>query len=371
MAKSVASRKDVLRALAGFRAADGRDLVSAGAVESLALDGGSAQVILRAAPEAARELGAQVPAIQEALEALPGISTARVLVTAHRAAPSLATPQAAPQSTPQSTPAPRRGQPHKPRRPEGFQGDSGIRRVLAVSSAKGGVGKSTVAANLAFAFARRGFRAGILDADVHGPSLAHLSGLRGVRAPTTQVEGRTLIDPPTAHGVRALSISMLTRDDGPIVWRGPLVQGAITKMLWDAHWGELDVLVIDMPPGTGDPQLALAQDVLPAHPTLSALLVTTPQDLALADLRKGAEMFSKVSIPVVGAVVNMSAFRCPHCGEDTAIFGPVPEGDILEGVDTLARIPLSLALREATERGEPADADSFDALAEAAWERVQ
>ena len=339
----------LLRALGGFTdPLTGRDLVASGRVKALEVEGGRAQVILEVPREAGERFAAMQADIDSALRALPGVETAQVLITAH---------QAGPQLRPPSKQSPRKGNPHTPRRPEGYQGDSRVGAVVAVSSAKGGVGKSTVAAQLAFALARAGLRVGLLDADIHGPSLPLLSGTKGELAGTAEVEGRRLIVPHERHGVRLLSIGHLVESDGPIVWRGPMVQGAITRMVWDAHWGELDLLLIDMPPGTGDAQLGLAQDIKPAHPDMRALVVTTPQDLALEDARKGREMFAKVDIPVIGTVLNMSQFVCPYCGEASAVFGEA-QGDYL------AELPLSLELRRASERGEPWADPAFDALAE-------
>ena len=338
---------EVLAALAGVKdLGSGRDLVAAGRVKAIELGseaGGRVRVTLEVPADRARDYGAVAEAARNAIG-----GDAQVLLTAHRAAPSVKAPQ-------------RRGQPHKPKRPEGYQGDSGVASVLAVSSAKGGVGKSTVAVNLAWALARRGLRVGLLDADVHGPSVPMLAGLQGRRAPVVEVEGRKLIQPLESHGVKFVSIGFLLKDPGPVVWRGPMVQGAIGRMLWDAHWGELDVLVVDMPPGTGDAQLGLAQDFLPGHPGMRALVVTTPQALALEDARKGVEMFGKVSIPVVGTVVNMAGFACPCCGVVTDVFGGGNAGGL--GVPVLAEVPLSVELREASERGEPGAVEVFDALA--------
>ena len=339
----------ILKALATVREPDGsRDIVAAGRVADIARAEGRTRVTLKVPVESA-SLYAPVADAARAALADAGVE-AQVLLTAHRAAPQVNAPKPAP------GPA-RRGQPHKPKRPDGRQGDALVRNILVVSSAKGGVGKSTVAINLAWALARTGLRTGVLDADVHGPSLPLLSGLKGARAETVEVEGRTLIRPLEAHGAKLLSIGFLTRDDGPIVWRGPMVQGAISRMLWDADWGELDLLVIDMPPGTGDPQLGLAQDILPSFPGMAALVVTTPQDLALEDARKGRKMFAKVGIDVIGTVLNMSAFTCPHCGEDTPVFG---EADM----ESLADIPLTLELRRASEAGRPGAEAAFDALAD-------
>ncbi|MEL7113696.1 MAG: P-loop NTPase, partial [Pseudomonadota bacterium] len=184
-----------------------------------------------------------------------------------------------------------------------------------------------------------GQRVGILDADVHGPSVPTLLGLSG-RLESRMVEGRRLIGPGEVDGVKTVSIGLLTGSNDPVVWRGPMVQGAIARMLWDTDWGELDVLLIDMPPGTGDPQLGLAQDVEPD----GAIIVTTPQDLALLDARKGVGMFEKVDIPVIGWVENMAVFICTECGTEHRIFG---EGSLDLDVPKLGSLPLSLEMREA------------------------
>ena len=192
---------------------------------------------------------------------------------------------------------------------------------------------------------------GLLDADVHGPSVPILMGLTGKRATTTKVQGRALIKPFEAYGVKVMSIGFLTDGDGPIVWRGPMVQGAISKMLWDVDWGDLDVLIIDMPPGTGDPQLGLAQDIKPR----GAVIVSTPQDLALADARKGVAMFGKVDIPVLGLIENMSVFVCPDCGSTHDIFGAdgvAREAEKL-GVPLLGQAPLHMSVRESGDAGKP------------------
>ena len=308
----------------------GRDLVASGRIKSITL-GEIPRVMLEVPSAIARDVDGRLDSARARFPAV------QFLLTAHRAAPEVK----------------RRGQPHKPRRPEGYQGDANVKSVVAVASAKGGVGKSTVAVQLAFALARYGLRVGLLDADIHGPSVPLLTNTKGVRADTVEVEGRTLIEPLEVHGVKVLSVGHLTKTDGPIIWRGPLVHGAITRMVWDAHWGELDVLLIDMPPGTGDAQIGLAQDIKPR----AALIVTTPQDLALEDARKGSEMFAAVDIPVAGTVLNMSRFTCPHCGESSDVFGSTE-------MESLAEIPLSLKLRRATERGEPWEDAIFDGLAE-------
>jgi len=353
------SESAALRALKAFTDPQtGRDPVASGRLKSLDLDGARLRATLEIPRDLAPAYSQMTPGFEAALTALDGVDSAQIILTAHQAAPKVSASKVS---------ASKRGQPHKPKRPDGHQGDAGVKQLLIISSAKGGVGKSTIAFNLACALARSGQRVGLLDADIHGPSLPLLSGLAGARAPTVEHGGRTLIQPIERHGLKLLSIGFLTRDDGPIVWRGPMVQGAISRMLWDAHWGDLDILVIDMPPGTGDPQLGLAQDFRPSYDgrqdgntqtekTMGALIVTTPQDLALADARKGEQMFAKVDIPVIGRVLNMSAFTCPDCGTTHDIFGTTD-------MPALADIPLTLELREASARGEPSMDPAFDRLA--------
>jgi ATP-binding protein involved in chromosome partitioning len=224
----------------------------------------------------------------------------------------------------------------------------GIRNIIAVASGKGGVGKSTVAANLALTWAAAGARVGLLDADIYGPSQPLMLGLTGQRP--TSVDGKR-IQPLTAHGVKAMSIGMLIDPDQPMVWRGPMVTQALTQLLSDTDWGELDFLVVDMPPGTGDIQLTLAQRV----PVAGAVIVTTPQDIALADARKGLKMFEKVAVPVLGIVENMSLHVCSNCGHEEAIFG-AGGGERLAGecgTEFLGKLPLDARIRAEADGGRP------------------
>lgn len=317
-----------------------RDIVTAGILGDLAHKDGVVRAVLKVDPARASDYTRTRVKAEKVLAKLPGIHTAQVILTAHKAAPAL---------KPASGKRP--VQPHQARRPEGYQGDAFIDRVIAVSSAKGGVGKSTVSVNLAIALTKLGKRVGILDADVHGPSLPTLIGLSGHMAETTQKEGRTLIKPFEAFGLKAMSIGFLTKDDGPVVWRGPMVQGAISKMLWDVDWGALDLLIIDMPPGTGDAQLGLAQDIKPK----GAVIVSTPQDLALLDARKGVAMFKKVDIPILGLVENMSVFICPNCETSHAIFGSGGAQDEAKalGVPFLGAAPLHIDIRKSGDAGMP------------------
>jgi ATP-binding protein involved in chromosome partitioning len=223
-----------------------------------------------------------------------------------------------------------------------------VSNIIAVASAKGGVGKSTTAANLALALASEGARVGLLDADIYGPSQPRMLGLRG-RQPTSP-DGKHL-DPLRAHGIVAMSIGFLVDEAQPMVWRGPMVTQALNQLIADTNWGELDYLLIDMPPGTGDIQLTLAQKV----PLSGAMIVTTPQDIALLDARKGIEMFRKVNVPVLGVVENMSLYHCEQCGHEAAIFGTGGGDRIAEEYDTavLGRLPLTLSIRELADSGRP------------------
>jgi len=249
----------------------------------------------------------------------------------------------------------------------------GVRSIVAVASGKGGVGKSTTAANLALALKTLGLKVGVLDADIYGPSMPRMLGISG--QPRSS-DGRTL-QPMENYGVRCMSMGFLVAEDTPMIWRGPMVMSAIQQMLRDVAWGELDVLVVDMPPGTGDAQLTLAQQV----PLTGAVIVSTPQDIALLDARKGLNMFRKVDVPVFGIVENMSYFICPHCGERSEIFshgGARREAERL-GAEFLGELPLDIAIRETSDGGRPIVASSpesahakvYRAIAARVWEKAQ
>lgn len=313
------------------------DIIAAGRLASLDMVDGVLQAVLQIPPPEAERFFPVRAAAQAALEALDGVTKARVVLSAHKAGPQIG--------------GRKRANPHQPKRPDGVQGDAHVGRVIAVSSAKGGVGKSTLAVNLAVTLAKTGQKIGLLDADIHGPSLPMLLGTSGHRAETVQVEDRKLIKPIIGHGIKTMSIGYLTPDDGPIVWRGPMVQGAISRMLWDVNWGELDTLIIDMPPGTGDAQLGLANDIQPT----GAVIVSTPQDLALLDARKGVQMFRKVEIPVLGLIENMAVFTCPDCGSSHHIFGEGGAKRDAEKLDIpyLGAAPLHMDIRISGDAGQP------------------
>ncbi len=223
-----------------------------------------------------------------------------------------------------------------------------VSNVIAVASGKGGVGKSTVAANLALALAAQGARVGLLDADIYGPSMPRMMGLQGQRPTTT--DGKSL-EPPRGHGLPVMSIGFLVDSDQPMAWRGPMVTQALTQMLADTHWGELDYLVVDMPPGTGDIQLTLAQRV----PVSGAVIVTTPQEIALLDARKGLQLFRKVGVPVLGIVENMGLHRCPACGHESHVFDAGGGRELAARYETtlLGELPLDAAIRERADSGRP------------------
>ncbi len=282
-------------------------------------------------------------AAQDALTKVAGATAAIVTLTSERA-PGAPKPPAHSHAQPGAKTGPR------PRTPESV---AGVRHIVAVASGKGGVGKSTTAANLAIAMAQEGWRVGLLDADVFGPSAPRLFGL----TEKPKVEDQFLI-PLVAYGVKVISIGLLIDEEAPVVWRGPMVMSAVTQMLREVAWGELDALIVDMPPGTGDVQLTMAQSA----PLSGAIIVSTPQDLALLDARRGVAMFDKVSIPVLGIIENMSYFICPHCQGRSDIFshGGARHEAEKRGVPFLGEVPLDIAIRETSVAGRPIVASAPD-----------
>jgi ATP-binding protein involved in chromosome partitioning len=280
---------------------------------------------------------------EEAVRAVPGVQSALIALTAERVGGQARAPQV-------SAGAARPAHPSDKNQP----GVPGVDAVIAVASGKGGVGKSTTAVNLALGLRDLGLKTGILDADIYGPSLPKLLAIRE----KPQTVGGTRLRPIERYGLTVMSIGFLIDEETPMIWRGPMVMSAITQMLRDVEWGKLDVMVVDMPPGTGDAQLTMAQQV----PLKGAVIVSTPQDLALVDARRGVAMFKRVDVPVLGVVENMSYFLCPSCGTRSDIFGyggARKEAERL-GVPFLGEVPLHMTIREKSDAGLPVVATEPD-----------
>ncbi|HEX4156949.1 MAG TPA: iron-sulfur cluster carrier protein ApbC [Rhizomicrobium sp.] len=327
------TQKDVLHALARITdPASGGTIVSAGLIQGLVVKDGHVSFAIEVPADrgaAAEPLRKQAEAV---VSALAGVLSVTAVLTAHQDAA-----RGAASGRPASA------------QPAGVRG---VTAIIAVASGKGGVGKSTVAANLALALARLGLKTGLLDADIYGPSVPRLFNIREKpRSP----DGKTL-QPIEKFGIKMMSIGFLIQEDEPMVWRGPMVTGALSQMLFDVNWAPLDVLVVDMPPGTGDAQLTMAQRV----PLKGAVIVSTPQDLALVDARKGLAMFRKTKVPILGIVENMSVFVCPHCGNESHIFSHGGARRVAEALDApfLGEIPLVPAIRETSDAGTPIVAQS-------------
>jgi ATP-binding protein involved in chromosome partitioning len=325
------SDQDVLTALQSVPGPDGKTpLPQSGALAGLSIKDGRVYLSIAIDP---RQSAAQEPmraAAEAAVRKLAGVANALVSLTSEKQTPPKPAPPKA--ATPRGLAIP------------------GISNIIAVASGKGGVGKSTTSVNLALGLLALGWRVGILDADIYGPSVPRLLGLKG----KPESDGRSL-KPLAAFGLKAMSIGFLVNEEEAMIWRGPMVVSAITQLLRDVTWGELDCLVVDMPPGTGDAQLSLAQNV----PLAGAVIVSTPQDLALIDARRGIAMFRKVEVPVLGIVENMSYFLCPHCGGRSDIFahGGARQEAAKFGVPFLGEVPLDIAIREQSDSGHPVAAD--------------
>ncbi len=388
------SKDQILAALKGVKGPDLKDdIVSLGLVSEVVIHKGKVYFAISVDPARARELEELRQTAESVVKDIPGVEGVAVTLTADRAPGAAssngngngngATAQAAPppQAAPQTqaphghsqqgpgvtAPGAARDARHRP------GGVPGVKHIIAVASGKGGVGKSTTAVNFALALKDRGLKVGVLDADIYGPSMPRLLGIHGQ---PQQLAGNKL-DPMRAYGLKVMSMGFLVDEETPMIWRGPMVMSALSQMLKDVAWGELDVLVVDMPPGTGDAQLTMAQQV----PLAGAVIVSTPQDLALIDARKGLNMFTKVNVPVLGIVENMSTFVCPHCGEASDIFGhggAKAEAERL-GVPFLGEVPLTMAVRETSDEGKPVvatDPESpvarvYREIAAAAWAELE
>ncbi len=326
------TKDDILETLSRLELPDGGNLVSRDFIRAVVVEQGAVRFVIEA-PDAqtAQRLGAIKQAAEQMVSGLDGVSSVAAVVTAHeqKAPPNLKvgrhpTPQDGPLQIP------------------------GVDRIVVIGSGKGGVGKSTVSSNLAVALAQEGRKVGLLDADIYGPSQPRMMG---VSQRPSSPDGKQ-INPLTAHGVTMMSIGLMVDPDKAVVWRGPMLMGALQQMLNQVNWGELDVLLIDLPPGTGDVQLTLCQKAV----LTGAIIVSTPQDVALIDARKAIDMFHTLHTPILGMIENMSQFICPHCGETSHVFGHggvAAEADKL-GVPLLAQLPIDLDVRLAGDGGAPA-----------------
>jgi len=327
--------KDVMDVLSRIALADGGDLVSRDMIRALTIEGEKVQFIIEApSAELAQKMEPVRQAAVAAVQGLEGVSEASVLLTAHGPAPKPAEP---PSLKVGKHPTPQAG-PSKP---------AGVDRIIAIGSGKGGVGKSTVSSNLAVALAKQGRRVGLLDADIYGPSQPRMMGVN--KRPGSP-DGKTII-PLKAHGVTMMSIGLMVDPNKAVVWRGPMLMGALQQMLGQVEWGELDVLIVDLPPGTGDVQLTLCQKTQ----LTGAVVVSTPQDVALLDARKALDMFGSLKTPVLGLIENMSTFCCPKCGHETQIFGNggvAAEAEKI-GAPFLGALPIDLDTRLAGDGGTP------------------
>ena len=330
------SESEIKAALQRIALPDGRDLVSADMIRAVTVEGATVRFVIEAeSPETARVMEPVRQAAEAQVQALPGVDSAQAVLTAHG-------PAAKPAAPPPSLkigghPKPQTG-PTKP---------AGVKRILAIGSGKGGVGKSTVSSNLAVALAKAGRKVGLLDADIYGPSQPRMMGVN--KRPASP-DGKTII-PLHAHGVTLMSIGFMLEEDKAVVWRGPMLMGALQQMLGQVEWGELDVLIVDLPPGTGDVQLTLCQK----SEVSGAIVVSTPQDVALLDARKALNMFDTLNTPVLGLIENMSQFTCPDCGSTHDIFGQggvAAEAEKL-GVPLLGALPIDLETRLAGDGGTP------------------
>jgi ATP-binding protein involved in chromosome partitioning len=365
----------IMDALKGVLDPDkGKDIVTLGMISGMVIRDGNVAFSIEVEAKRGPQLEPLRRAAEEAVAALPNVLSATAVLTAQRTAQQTgqqtgATPP--PQSTaghscgskagagPESSTASRPPLP-------------GIRTIIAVASGKGGVGKSTTAVNLALAFHANGLRTGILDADIYGPSIPRMLAITGH---PISIDGKTMT-PLENFGIKTMSIGYLVEEDTAMIWRGPMVMSAIQQMLNDVLWGELDVLIVDLPPGTGDAQLTLAQKV----PLSGAVMVTTPQDIALLDVRRGINMFHQVKVPILGLIENMSYFLCPKCDHRTDIFshgGARTEAERYE-VEFLGEIPIDIAIRETSDSGHPIvisqpdgpHATAYRAIAQRLWKKI-
>jgi len=343
------TRDDILNELRRIELPDGPNLADSDMIRALSVDGGEVRFVIEApTPEAAAALSPVRDVAERAVKSIAGVDKVSVVLTAHG-------PASKPQTPPPDLKIGRHPTPQQGRQPV-----AGVKKIIAIGSGKGGVGKSTVSANLAVALAGMGLKVGLLDADIYGPSQPRMMGT--LKRP--QAVGERGMAPVEKHGVKLMSMGLMMREDEAVIWRGPMLMGALQQMLNQVEWGVLDVLVIDLPPGTGDVQLTLSQKTA----ITGALVVSTPQDIALLDARKALDMFRKTGTTVLGIIENMSTHVCSECGHEEHIFGhggAVAEAAKLN-VPLLGEVPLDMAIRVAGDSGAPivaAAADSSQAKA--------
>jgi len=383
---SAPSQDQILQALKTVNDPDrGVDIVTLGMVTGLVVKDGHVGFSIEVDPKRGPQMEPLRKAAEKAVDALPGILSVTAVLTAHSGSRGAAPQQAQHSHGHNHSHAGHNhaGHSHGPAQGaaqgQGAGGGTakalvpGVRSIVAVASGKGGVGKSTTATNLALGLAAMGKRVGMLDADIYGPSQPRMMGISG--KPMSK-DGKRL-EPLMNFGVKCMSMGFLVPEDTPMIWRGPMVMGALEQMLRDVAWGELDILVVDMPPGTGDAQLTMSQRV----PLAGAVIVSTPQDIALLDARKGLNMFRKVDVPVLGIVENMSYHVCSNCGHREEIFGhggAKREAEKL-GVEFLGEVPLHIAIRETSDSGSPIvvsqpdgeHAKAYRAIAAKIWAKVE
>jgi ATP-binding protein involved in chromosome partitioning len=318
----------------------GKSVVALGVIQGLVVRDGHVGFSVEVDPSDGDKKEPLRVACEKIVYEVPGVLSVTAVLTAHSGQSQ------APKSTPRAQ-QPRHTPGHgEPKAGQALEGIAQVKNIIAVASGKGGVGKSTVAVNLAAALSQNGMKVGLLDADIYGPSIPRMLGITG----RPDSDGKKL-KPMENHGLKCMSIGFLVDEDTPMIWRGPMVQSALTQMMGDVEWGELDVLVVDMPPGTGDAQLTMAQRV----PLAGAVIVSTPQEIALIDARKGLAMFQKTEVPILGLIENMSYFISPESGEKSYIFGKDGAKKTAEtlGVDFLGEIPIHMSIRERADEGEP------------------
>ncbi len=349
------SEQQVLDALKGVIDPDRRqDIVGLGMVSGLNVKNGHVAFAVEVDPERGPRLEPLRKQAEQAVHALPGVLTVSAVLTAERNVAG------GPKGAPQDQTGGKLDMP-------------GIRSIVAVASGQGGVGSSTTTVNLAIALSQLGLKVGVFDADIFGPSMPRMLN---IHEQPSSPDGRSLL-PLENYGLKVMSMGFLVPEDSPVIWRGPMVMGALEQMMRDVRWGELDIMLVDMPPGTGDTQLTMSQRV----PLTGAVIVSTPQDIALLDARKGLNMFRKVEVPVLGIIENMSTYICPNCGHEEHIFGhggARKEADRLN-TEFLGELPLNIEIRETSDRGEPITvikpgsphAQAYRKIAERVWAKVQ